>query len=180
MLATDEEIVKKIQNGEKQLYAEILKRYEKKIYYYLKRLTSWDELSIEDMTQETFLKAYVNLQSFDTGRRFSSWIYRIAHNAGVDFLKSQRGKIVDIEGLEEVLPNGQKLVEEIAIEKDDKERLAKSMAEIGMKYREVLVLYYMEERSYEEISDILRIPVSTVGVLIMRAKKKLKEVYEKK
>ncbi len=180
MQLTDEEVVKKIQEGEIKLFSVILERYEKRIYFYLRGLTSWDQLSIEDMVQDTFFKAYKNLRSFDTGKIFSSWIYRVAHNTGVDFLKSQRKHTINIDDLEEVLPSGSKLIEDMAMEVEKKEGLAKKMAMLELKYREVLLLYYMEEKSYEEISEIIRVPVSTVGVLIMRAKKKLRELYEKK
>jgi RNA polymerase sigma-70 factor (ECF subfamily) len=104
----------------------------------------------------------------------------VAHNTGVDFLKSQRKHTINIDDLEEVLPSGSKLIEDMAMEVEKKEGLAKKMAMLELKYREVLLLYYMEEKSYEEISEIIRVPVSTVGVLIMRAKKKLRELYEKK
>lgn len=176
---TDEQIVKKIQGGDYRLYAEILKRYEKKIYFYVRRITSWDQLSIEDMTQDTFVKAYKNLQSFDTTKKFSSWIYRIAHNVAVDFLKSQKRPGVSVDDLEEVLVSKQTLVEDLAIMEADKVRLHRAIDKLDVKYKEVIVLYYMEEKSYDEISEILRAPVSTIGVMLMRAKKKLKEVYEK-
>ena len=177
---TDEEIVKKIQQGQYLLYTEILKRYEKKIYYYIRRITSWDQLSIEDMTQDTFIKTYRNLQSFDTSKKFSSWIYRIGHNVAVDFLKSQKRPSVSLDGLEEVLVSKQLLVEDMAILESDKQKLAKMIEMLPVKYKEVIVLYYMEEKTYDEIGEILRIPISTVGVLLLRARQKLKQFYEKK
>jgi RNA polymerase sigma-70 factor (ECF subfamily) len=175
---TDEEIVAKIIKGDKRLYGEILDRYEKKIYFYLRRLTGWDQLSIEDMVQDTFIKVYKNLASFDLKLKFSSWIYRIAHNVGVDFLKTQK-KTANIDDLEEVLASKQTSVEDLAIAEVEKDLLKNALKKMDWKYREVILLYYLEERSYEEISDILQIPVSTAGVLLMRAKKKLKELLTK-
>lgn len=175
---TDEEIVVKIVNGERKLYAEILDRYEKKIYFYLKRLTGWDQLSVEDMVEETFIKIYKNLRGFDVKLKFSSWLYRIAHNVGVDFLKAQKQNSVNIDDLEEVLASKQKSIEELAIADAQKEELKKALEKIGTKYKEVIILYYLEERNYEEISDILQVPVSTVGVLLMRAKLKLKDLIK--
>lgn len=172
----DEEIIAKIVKGEKRLYEKILDRYEKKIYFYLKRLTGWDQLSVEDMVQETFIKVYRNLLGFDQKLKFSSWIYRIAHNTGVDFLRMQKRNTTNIDDLEEVLASKQKSVEELAIAEYEKKELRDALEKIGTKYKEVIILYYLEERSYEEISDILQIPVSTVGVLLMRAKTKLKEL----
>lgn len=175
---TDEEIVAKIIKGDKKLYEEILDRYEKKIYFYLRRLTGWDQLSVEDMVQDTFIKVYKNLASFDLKLKFSSWIYRIAHNVGVDFLKTQK-RTTNIDDLEEVLASKQTSVEDLAIAEVEKDLLKNALKKIDWKYREVILLYYLEERSYEEMSDILQIPVSTVGVLLMRAKKKLKELLTK-
>lgn len=181
---TDEEIVKLVIDGQKDKYSLILDRYGDKLFRYLKRLVNWDEMTLEDLTQETLIKVYINLRGFDQKRQFSSWIYRIAHNVGVDFLKKQRQKYTPLEEWEEVLGDKQELVEELAIKEEEKSNLKKALKELDLKSREILVLFYMEEKSYEEISDILEIPVASVGVGLMRAKQKLgvllrKQGYEK-
>lgn len=88
----DEMLIKKIQSGEKDLYSLIMDRYEEKLLRYSNYLVN-DEHKAVDVVQESFIKAYVNLNSFDTAKKFSSWLYRIAHNESINVLKKiqQRG-----------------------------------------------------------------------------------------
>lgn len=83
---TDEQIVAAILNGDKDLYRNIIKRYEKKLLRYLRKFLS-DPNDIEDILQVVFMKVYKNLYGFGPGKKFSSWIYRIAHNEAVNYLK---------------------------------------------------------------------------------------------
>ncbi len=130
--------------------------------------------------QDVFIKAYRNLYGFDVRRKFSPWIYRIAHNEALNYLKKHSHELIDLDD-EEL-----EIIDEKADIKEDldsvifKEKIEKALAALSDKYREPFILYFFEERSYEEISDILRIPRSTVGVLIMRAKKNLKEYFSQK
>ncbi len=176
---SDEELVSLVQKGEVKYFEEIIGRYEKKIYWYLKTLTSWDEMALEDMTQDTFIKTYRNIQGFDTHKRFSSWIYAIAHNVGVDFLKKQKHTSVSVDELEEVLLSRQDLVEELAIAQETKQKLQVALSSLSPKDRDVLTLYYFEDKSYDEIGEILRIPPGNVGVLLFRIKKKLRLYFNK-
>lgn len=87
---------------------------------------------------------------------------------------------VDLGEKEEYWEREGKLPEDIEIDKQDGEELRKAVNSLEIKYREVIWLYYFEDKNYDEISDILRIPISNVGVLLFRAKEKLKRRYEKK
>ena len=78
---TDEEIVRLVQLGEKEKYGEIVERYERQLLIYVRRLINQREEEVEDLVQDVFISAYVNIQGFDHKLKFSSWIYRIAHNA---------------------------------------------------------------------------------------------------
>lgn len=176
---SDEEIARKVQGGEKEIYGEIVERYEKKLFGYIKGLTNRTDEEVEDLAQETLVSAYINVQGFDPKKKFSSWIYRIAHNKTIDFFKKKRGVKMDEDGWE-MVGGREKMAEEIEIEREKKEEMGKAIGKLEVKYREVIMLYYFEEKDYEEISDILRIPTTNVGVLLYRAKKKLKEIYEKK
>lgn len=176
----DEEIVRKIQKGDTKALGEIIDRYQDKLVRYVSRLI-FDNVSAEDIVQDTFIKVYKNIQSFDTKRRFSPWIYRIAHNEAMTFVKKRREK-VPIESVENYLSSDTDL-EKDAVEKFDKpviyKELLKNLSYIPLKYREPLILKIFEEKSYEEISDILHIPIGTVGTLISRGKNKLKEKMKK-
>lgn len=165
----------------KQNYRYLIERYDDKLGRYVARISRARKEEIEDILQNVFLKAYKNLNNFDKSLKFSSWIYRIAHNETVDHIKkwSNRPKIQSID--EEVFKNT--LSEDAKIEEDlDKKAFAKKIGvlidSLEEKYREVMVLRYIEEKDYQEIADILRKPVGTVSTLINRAKKQLKTQIE--
>jgi len=176
---TDEEIVRLVQEGNVEKYSLIMGSYQKRIYGYLRNLTNQSPEEVEDLTQEVFISAYQNLQSFETNKKFSSWIFRIAHNKAVDFFKKRKVKMTSSEEYEEIIDGGEKLLEEIEIEKENRIEVMRAVECLELKYKEVVLLYFFDNKSYEEISDILRIPVNNVGVLLYRAKEKLKKIYER-
>ncbi len=171
---TDEQLVKIIREKDQELYSEIIKRYQTKLLHYLRKFI-YDPDKLEDVLQVVFIKSYRNLYGFNINKKFSSWIYRIAHNEAVNHLKkNSRGQI----SLEEV---EYKIVDEknnLHCQIDGnllKEKVDKLLTNINLKYSEPLILFYFEQKSYQEISDILHIPKNTVGTLISRAKQILKE-----
>jgi RNA polymerase sigma-70 factor (ECF subfamily) len=177
---TDEEIVLLIKKGDSELFGELVKRYEAKMKRYAHKFL-FGRNDTDDLIQDVFIKTYVNLQSFDDSRKFSPWIYRIAHNAYVNALKKKlTDKVFSID-FDTFLPHP-KAIETADGDSDKmftKEMLDKHLDMIGEKYREPLILYFYEDMDYKEISDILGIPASTVGVRINRGKKILKEILEK-
>lgn len=175
---SDEEIVKLVREEDKELYAEIIRRYRTKLSHYLQKFTK-DKDELEDVLQSVFLKAYQNLYGFDVNRKFSSWIYRIAHNEAINHIKKNRNNI-NLDLVEyKILDEGAGI--HSRIEKDFVDRAVKdALLKLKDKYRDPLILFYLEGRSYEEISDILRINKNTVGILIMRGKKQLKEYLKEK
>lgn len=173
----DEKIVLQIQNGDGEKFEEIIKRYQGKLFGYIKNLTNQNTMEVEDLVEDTLISAYKNLNGFDTSKKFGSWIYRIAHNKVVDFFKKKRIKSEALDSKEEMLNNDDKrLIEELEIEKENRKVVNKAVDSLEMKYKEIILLYYFEEKSYEEISDILHISVSNVGVLLYRAKIMLKKI----
>lgn len=174
---TDEEIVSLIIKGNKDLFGEIIHRYEAKMRRYARKFL-FDSEHTDDLVQEVFIKTYVNLQSFDNTQRFSPWIYRIAHNEFINALKKKLSYKIFSLDLDTFLPHPE--AKETSDEETEntftKEILDEHLFQIDSKYREALVLYFFEEMDYKEISSILGIPVSTVGVRIKRGKEKLKEL----
>ena len=171
---TDEEIARLVQSGDVDLFGEIVERYEEKIKRYGRKFLS-DFQDIEDVVQDVFIKAYQNIQSFDIKRKFSSWLYRIAHNEFINALKKQKKKPLPLFELDVLLPYSS--AEEVNKNLDNQEifkDIDKYLNNLSLKYREPFILYYVEELSYKEISDVLRIPISTVGIRLKRAKEKLK------
>jgi RNA polymerase sigma-70 factor, ECF subfamily len=173
----DEEIVKQVLKGKIDLYEEIVERYEDKLKRYIMRIVNRSE-EVDDILQDVFIKAYTNLRTFDTNMKFSSWIYRIAHNESVNLIKSSWiRKITSIDNFFNLKSDTD---EEAKI---DKKMMAKKlewcMEKLDIKYREPLILFYLEEKSYDEISDIMRLPVRTIGVRVHRGREKLKEYCKK-
>jgi RNA polymerase sigma-70 factor (ECF subfamily) len=176
---TDEAIVTAVQAGDKEAFGTLIIRYEDKMTRYARRFLS-SGADIQDVVQEVFIKAYVNIKSLDTRRRFSPWLYRIAHNECVNVLKKKSREKVSFFDLDVVFPHlpSPKHADDDLARDDMRRALDARMNELPVKYREVLILYYFEEMEYQEIADVLRIPRSTVGVRITRGKKLLKKIIE--
>lgn len=176
---TDEELAKQVVDGDRDKFGILMERYQSKLFRYGKKFLV-DSDNIEDVVQDVFIKAYKNIKSFDTTQRFSPWIYRIAHNTYINAIKKNSLNPLYLFDFDTLL--SYTVVEDPVIkereQKEIKEFIDKGLDSIEDKYREILVLYYIEEFSYKEIADILQVPVSTVGVRIMRAKKVLKEKYK--
>ncbi len=177
---SDEQLAKLVQEGDKDQFGHLMERYQAKLFRYGRKFLSNPD-NIEDVVQDVFVKTYENIQSFDVSQKFSPWIYRIAHNTYVNALKKQsRGPLFlfDFDTLISHTVVEDPVVKERE-EKEMKEIVEKGLAEIEPKYREMLVLYYIEDLSYKEIAEILRIPIGTVGVRIMRSKEMLRTAYKK-
>jgi RNA polymerase sigma-70 factor, ECF subfamily len=165
-------------------YGLLMERYEAKLKRYIARLGVRNVDDQLDVLQEIFIKAYRNLNSFDTTLSFSSWIYRIAHNEAISFY---RKKNVRPEG--HLVGDGEEILnflnsnQEGAEVKFDKAINAgvvnEALAEIDEKYREPIILRFFEHKEYDEISDILQIPIGSVGTLLHRGKKQLADVLNK-
>lgn len=172
---SDEIIVGRVQNGDADEFASLMDRYEKKITRYGKKFLSQPD-DIKDIVQEIFTKAYINIKSFDRKRKFSPWIYRIAHNEFVNALKKKKSEKLSFVDFDLFFPHpAAKEAADSDIERADLRRLLDGyIKKLPAKYREPLILYYFEEMSYREIADVLRLPVSTVGVRLQRGKTLLK------
>jgi RNA polymerase sigma-70 factor (ECF subfamily) len=134
----------------------------------------------DDLLQDIFIKVYVHARGFDPSLSFSSWIYRIAHNEAVSWLRRKKSRPETVElGEDEYVT----FVERMEVAHDQREaHLAKDtvsrvLAKMSHKHRTVLVLRFLEGKTYEEIGDILTIPGGTVATLIHRAKKEFSSIY---
>jgi RNA polymerase sigma-70 factor, ECF subfamily len=172
----DEELVTAIQNGETALFGELMRRYQPKLERYGRRFLG-DGDSIADAVQETFIKAYRNLQSFNAKLSFSPWMYRIAHNVFVNMLRSKsRSPFVAVD-LDTFLPYASYDDPSDAERdrRDLRQAIDAGLSKVPVQYREVLILYYLEELSYAQIAEVLRVPQGTVGVRLKRAREALKK-----
>lgn len=158
-----------------EAFAGIVDRYSSKLKRYIHRLSRVSSEEAEDIVQEIFIKAYLNLNNYDDRLPFSSWMYRIAHNECISQFRKRRAR-----GLDEQydLDNAavQRLISDLSPERDldntlRTEFVARVLDQLPEKYKSVLVLRYLEDKSYEEISDILEKNPKTVATLLNRAKK---------
>lgn len=171
---SDEKLVEYIQKNAGDGFELIIDRYQDSLLRYAQRLSGRLDLS-EEAVQESFLSVYENVQSFDTKRKFSSWIYRIAHNKVINIFKKE-SKTLNL-GEKTDIPDESikiKIEDKIDLEKH-KEILDKVINLVPLRYKEIIVLRFFEDKSYEEISEICKCPISTVGVRISRGLKIIKD-----
>lgn len=159
-------------------YRFIVRRYEAALRRYVGRLLGSSAQAVEDVLQEVFLKTYMNLNDYDGGRPFGPWIYRIAYNEAVSHLRKNNTQPKAINGAE-----GQLILEQLAdeaighdlLEAGERDsRLRQALNSLEARYRDVLVLRYLEDKSYDDISDILEMPPGTVATRIQRGLKQLR------
>jgi len=177
---TDEDIAVQVCGGNSNAFGILVERYERKITRYAKRFL-FNYRNIDDAVQDVFIKAYINIQGFDTNRKFSPWIYRIAHNEFINLIK-KTGKeplpLFDPDTLFPYLASNERTDKGLN-DQEVKEEIEKCLGKLSPNYREPLVLYYFEDMDYKTIADVLKIPISTVGVRINRGKKILRKIYDK-
>lgn len=180
---TDEELVAATLD-DKQNLVFLIERYEVVLRRYIKRKAQLSEEDADDVLQDIFVKTYMNLNGFDKRLSFSSWIYRITHNEVISWWRKRKvrpeGNSIFVE--DEILGNvaGSENVQK-ELEELDLGRIATAeLYTLPEKYKDILILRFMEEKDYGEISDILKIPPGTVATRINRAKKKLKQQLEAK
>lgn len=175
---TDEAVVELVLTSDPGYFTELVTRYQKKLYLYLTYMIGAND-EREDLLQNVFSKAFSHLKEFDTQRKFSSWIYRIAHNEAVNHLKrlSYR-QLVDWESLADakekvwIVDTSESLLESQA---RDEARIAvrQALNTLPEKDREILQLRYYLDKTYAEMSVLLNLPENTIASKLSRAKKKL-------
>jgi RNA polymerase sigma-70 factor (ECF subfamily) len=177
--AADEQLVV-LALKDDRYYEIIVERYEPKLRRYVPRFIHCSDADAQDIIQDVFINAYRNLNGFDTDLKFSSWLYRIAHNEAVSHLRrlSARPTIIMEDETFEALASELNTETEVG-NKLEGIKLHAAIGRLDEKYRDVIVLRYLEEKSYDEISDILRKPSGSVSSLITRAKRILLKELKK-
>lgn len=175
---TDQELVS-LSLRERAFFGEIVERYQERLRRYISRLGVKNPDDQEDVLQEIFIKIYRNLNSFDTSLSFSSWAYRIAHNEAISWYRKRKVRpegylVAEPEALIELTAADEADAEEMFDRRQNAAVLLRALERLDEKYRSVLVLRYFEHLEYEEISDVLKVPIGTVGTLVHRAKKQLR------
>ncbi|HBM45819.1 MAG: RNA polymerase, sigma-24 subunit, ECF subfamily [Parcubacteria group bacterium GW2011_GWF2_38_76] len=172
---SDEAIVERVRKSDQEFYSVIMKRYQDRLMRYAGGLIK-DKDKATDIVQSSFIKAFINLNGFDTNKKFSSWIYRIVHNETMNLIDKNQKEAVFPDGFD--VESGEDIEKDFE-KKEIKEKIEKCLADMPVLYSEPLSLYYLDEKSYEEISDILQIPMGTVATRISRAKLLMKKLCQK-
>ena len=175
-IKTDEELVV-LANHDQQALLVLMRRYEPRLLAYIRRIGGVALEDAEDILQEAFLDAYRHLAEFDTSLKFSSWMYRIVHNRTISAYRKRKRSMGDVSLDDADAAYGRLLTSDMDTVKQAEnsltsDRVRKALDGLPERDRSVLVLAYLEDKTYEEIGDILRAPQGTVATWIHRAKKK--------
>lgn len=169
---SDAELIE-LAKADPEFFGLLMERYQIPLFHYIRRLTQSPKEDVEDLLQEVFIKIYQKLNEYNELLKFSSWAYQIAHNHVIDFFRKTgaRPKINSLEEpeLAKLLKSGIDL-ERSLDSKDCLEKIRECLEALPLKYKEALILRFIEEKNYEEIMDILRKPKGTVATIINRGK----------
>lgn len=176
----DYQLVQRAIKGDQKAYAELMDRYKDAIYYMLLRMVN-NPIDAEDLTIEAFGKAFKNLHQYTPNFAFSTWLFKIATNNCIDFIRKRKANLISIDQPDEETDKtpSQNLEAEVpdpeeSLINSQKERLLKELInKLKPRYRRLIELRYFEELSYEEIAEELELPLGTVKAQLFRARELL-------
>ena len=184
----DDKLVEQAVGGSEQAYKKLVNKYERALYFHiLKMIKNKDK--VEDLVQEVFVKAFDNLTSYSTNYAFSTWLYRIATNHTIDYLRKKKLQTLSIDEpvksgdgeMKMQLPDDSAQTDQNIIQSQRQKIVQQAIDDLPKKYRDVIKLRHMQEKSYQEIADILDSPLGTVKAHIFRAREMLyKELKDKR
>ena len=172
-LSDSEIIIKSL--DDLQYFACLYDRYEKQMLNYILKISGFSKAEAEDILQDSFIKIWTKINDFDPELSFKSWLYRIVHNNTISVWRSNQSRSnrqteVSYQFIGYLEPED--LIEK-EITHEQMQRLHSALSGMKSNYREVIILKFFENLSYEEISDVLKIPEGTVATRINRAKKQI-------
>lgn len=178
--------IKQVLKGDQSAFSDIVNLYQHKLYQLCYRMLG-NRQEAEDIAQEAFVRAYINLQTFDQKRKFSTWLYRIATNLCIDRIRKKKPDYyldAEVEGTEGLnmysqIAADEQLPEDAAMQMELQDRIQYEISKLPDKYRAVIVLKYIEELSLQEISEVLDLPLGTVKTRIHRGREALRKQLNK-
>lgn len=183
----DRELAAQAANGRQGAYRELLRRYERPIFALVYRMVR-DRSLAEDLAQEAFIRAFNAIHTYNPRYKFSSWIFKIANNHTIDHLRKRRLDTVSIDGSPHAATTHETTQTRIVVESDDEtpeefvehrelgSLIEQAIGELRPEYRSVVLLRHVEGYSYDEIADILDLPLGTVKTYLHRARGELKSL----
>lgn len=168
--------------GSQKAYAQLMERHKASIFHIINKIVRNDDIA-GDLVQETFMKAFTALATYRTEYRFSTWLYKIAANASIDHLRKRRIQALSLDrpmetddGTVDLEVADYSYHPERDLERKEQSfSIEEAIDSLPDKYREVIVFRHKEDKSYEEIADLLNVPVGTVKARIFRARELLKK-----
>jgi len=183
---TDQEVVTYARQGREVAYRELIGRYERPVFSLIYRLVRDREKS-EDLAQETFIKVLNALDRYDPTYKFSSWIFKIAHNTALDHLRKKEPLTLSLDGSPHARTAAEieattldavssaESPEDYASSRELGGIIEVAVAKLRPEYRTAILLCHVEGRPYEEIAEIMEVPLGTVKTYIHRARNELKK-----
>ena len=183
---TDQAVVERVLKGDADAFSTLVERYQDRIYSVVLNYVSNPEDAV-DIAQDTFIKAYSKLRSFDSASAFYTWLYRIAVNTAIDFLRKRKSRFTESldddrfaeTGFEPESKDPSTDPEGVAARREQARLLRSAMSKLSDKLRAVVVLHDVEGLSQEEVADVLRVPVGTVKSRVSRARAELRCLLRK-
>jgi RNA polymerase sigma factor (sigma-70 family) len=178
----DEVLISDALNGEQEAYQELLNRYQKTVFHIVVKIIRNSD-DAQDLVQETFMRAFNTLESYRSEFRFSTWLCKIAANCSIDYLRKKKIKAYSMDKPFET-KNGTVEVEiedkganpeETLLRKQQMISIEEAIESLPPKYKQVIIYRHHDDKSYEEISRIMSIPIGTVKARIFRARELLKK-----
>ena len=174
--------IKEVLKGDQNAFAEIVELFQDKLYRICYRMLG-NKHEAEDIAQEAFVRAFINIHTFDTNRKFSTWLYRIGTNLCIDRIRKKKpdyyldAEVAGTEGLNmySQIASKEELPEQEVLKMEMQDRVQYEISRLPDKYRAVIVLKYMEDLPLQEISDILEMPLGTVKTRIHRGREALRK-----
>ncbi|MBM4188409.1 MAG: sigma-70 family RNA polymerase sigma factor [Gemmatimonadetes bacterium] len=182
---TDQDVVALAKEGEEEAYRELIRRYERPVFSLIFRMVRNRELA-EDLSQETFVKVLNAVQSYRPEFKFSSWVFKIANNAAIDHIRKRELDTLSLEGSPhadtpelieatalQISERGESQLDEVA-NRELGGTIERAIEVLRPEYRACIMLRHVEGRTYEEIAEILNLPLGTVKTYIHRARNELR------
>jgi RNA polymerase sigma-70 factor (ECF subfamily) len=186
---TDHELVALAQKGSEKAYRELLGRYQRPVFSLVYRMLR-DREQAEDLAQETFVRVFNNIGRYDPKYKFSSWIFKIATNLTIDHIRKKEVATVSIDGSRYAVTADEIEASTITVASDDEnpeelleakelgESIEGAIGALRPEYRTAILLRHVEGREYQEIADIMSLPLGTVKTFIHRARHELRAKLE--
>lgn len=176
----DHKIIEDVLKGDGEKFGELIGRYKNGVYSICMRMVG-DAEEARDLSQETFIKAYNSLQKYNPDYKFSTWIFKIATNLSIDFLRKKRHHALPLD--EKLsMPYDTASAEDMYLHGCNKNEIERVIQELPLDYKTLVILYHKEGLSYQSICDVMNLPMSKVKNRLHRArsilKERLKEIKE--